>query len=143
MTVPQVPVVLMPWVAEHVSEETLVVKKALEVPESAKLVPVPEVALIVTVPDLVPEVTGVKLIVPGLQELPEVMVELAVQVPKATVKSVPSELVNGVAVNTTGPPEAVKVIVPVQVEEEPALTVGQLIVPVDTKVPKTPVPDAV
>jgi hypothetical protein len=120
-----------------------VVKNAFDVPESAKLVPVPEVAFTVTVPDLAPEAAGLKVIVPGLQELPDAIVELAVQVPKATVKSVESLLVNGEAVSTTGPPEAVRVIVPVQVTLDPALTAAQLIVPVDAKAPKTPVPAAV
>jgi hypothetical protein len=143
ITVPQVPVVLMPWVAEQVNEDTLRVRKAFEVPESAKLVPVPEVAFTVTVPDFAPEAAGLNVIVPGLQELPEAIVELAVQVPSPTVKSVESLLLNGVAVNTTGPPEAVRVIVPVQVTDEPELTAAQLIVPVEAKVPKTPVPDAV
>jgi hypothetical protein len=142
VTVPQVPVVLMPCVAEQVNDP-LTVRNALEVPDRAKLVPVPALALTVTVPDLAPEVAGLKLIVPGLQELPEAIVELAVQVPKATVKSVESLLVKGDAVSTTGPPEAVRVIVPVQVEVPPALTAGQLIVPVEARVPNTPVPDAV
>jgi hypothetical protein len=135
MTVPQVPVVLMPCVAEQVSDETLVVKKVFDVPESEKLVPVPEVALTVTVSDLAPEAAGLNVIAPGLQELPEVIVELAVQVPKPTVKSVESLLLNGVAVSTTGPPEAVSVMEPVQVEVPPAFTAGQLIVPVEAKVP--------
>jgi hypothetical protein len=133
--VPQVPVVLRPCVAEQLNEDTLVVKNALAVPESEKLVPVPDVALRVTTPDLAPAVAGLKVIGPGLQELPEAMVEFAVQVPSATVKSVLSELLNGEALRTTGPPDAVKVIVPVQVELDPALIVGQLTVPVAAKAP--------
>jgi hypothetical protein len=125
------------------SEVGLTVRNAFEVPLRAKLVPVPEAALTVTVSDLALAVAGLKEIVPGLQELPEAIVDPAVQVPKATVKSVPSELLNGVAVKVTGPPEAVKVIVPVQVLEDPALTAGQLIVPVAARAPLTPVPDAV
>jgi hypothetical protein len=63
------------------------------------------------------------------------MVEFAVQEPKPTVKSVESELLNGVAVNTTGPPEAVRVIAPVQVLEEPALVAAQVTVPEEASVP--------
>jgi hypothetical protein len=143
VTVPQVPVVLMPCVAEQVNEDTLTVKNAFDVPERAKLVPVPALALTVTVPDFAPEVAGLKVIVPGLQELPEAMVELAVQVPKATVKSVESLLVKGDALKTTGPPEAVRVIVLVQVTLEPALTAAQLTLPVAASEPLSPVPDNV
>jgi hypothetical protein len=141
ITVPQVPVVLTPWVAEHVNEVTLLVRNAFEVPDSTKLVPVPEVAFTVTVPDLAPAVAGLNVIVPGLQELPEAIVELAVQVPKPTVKSVESLLLNGVAVNTTGPPEAVNVIVLVQVTLEPEFTAAQLTLPVAASDPLSPVPD--
>lgn len=81
--------------------------------------------------------------VPGLQELPEAIVDPAVQVPSATVKSVESELVNGLDVSTTGPPEAVRVRVPVQVLLEPTLVLAQLIVPLEVKDPETPVPLAV
>jgi hypothetical protein len=143
VTVPQVPVVFTPCVVEQVSDDTLIVRNAFDVPDSAKLVPVPDVALTVTVADFAPAVTGLNVIVPGLQELPEAIVELAVQVPSATVKSVESLLVKGDAVSTTGPPEAVRVIVPVQVEDEPALTGAHVMVPVDASEPKTPVPDAV
>jgi hypothetical protein len=89
----------------------------------------------VTTSDLAPAVAGLKVIVPGLQELPEAMVELAVQVPGLTVKSVESLLLKGVAVNITGPPEAVRVIVPVQVTLEPAFTAVQMMVPVDASEP--------
>jgi hypothetical protein len=77
---------------------------------------------------------------PGEQELPEAMVEPAVQVPNATVKSVPFEFVKGVAERITGPPEAVKVIVPVQAELEPEFTVGQLVAPETVSEPYAPVP---
>jgi hypothetical protein len=91
--------------------------------------------LTVTVSDFAPAVVGLKVRGPGLQELPEARVKPAVQVPKATVKSVPSELVKGDAVRTTGPPEAVRVIVPVQVELEPELTAGQVAEPVAIREP--------
>ena len=62
------------------------------------------------------------------------------QVPSPTVKSVALEPLNGVAVKTTGPPEAVKVIAPVQVDVDPALTAGQEIAPVAASAPLAPVP---
>jgi hypothetical protein len=128
-------------VAEQVSEDTLVVRNALEVPDRANVVPVPALALTVTVPDFAPEAAGLNVIVPGLQELPDAIVELAVQVPRPTVKSVESLLVNGDAVSTTGPPEAVRVIVLVQVTLEPAFTAAQLTLPVAASEPLRPVPD--
>jgi hypothetical protein len=116
------------------------VRNAFDVPERKKLAPVPEVAFTVTAPDLAPAVTGLNMIVPGLQELPEAIVELAVQVPNATVKSVESEFVKGDAVKVTGPPEAVKVVVLVQVTLAPALTAAQLTLPVAVSVPAVTVP---
>lgn len=139
-TLPQVPVVLMPWAAEQLKEVGAIDKKAFEVPDSAKLVPVPAAALTVTVSDFAPAVVGLKVIVPVLQELPEAMVEPAVQVPKPTVKSVESEFVNGDAVKVTGPPEALKVIEPVQVLLEPELTGAQLTLPLAMREPLMPVP---
>jgi len=107
----------------------------LEVPDRAKVVPVPEAAFTVTVLDLAPAVVGLKEIVPVVQEAPLAIVELAVQVPRPTVKSVPSEFVKGVAVRITGPFEAVKVMEPVHVELDPELTAGQVTVPVAAKEP--------
>lgn len=104
------------------------------------VVPEPAEALTVTVSAFVPAVAGVNVIVPVEQELPEAIVELAVHVPNPTVKSVESELLNGVAVKVTGPPDAVSVIEPVQVLEEPAFTAGHVMVPVAASAPLTPVP---
>jgi hypothetical protein len=103
---------------------------------------VPEEAATVTVSVLAPEVVGLKEMVPVVQEAPLARVELAVQVPSPTVKSVESELLNGVALNTTGPPEAVKVIEPVQVLVEPAFTDGQVAEPEAAKLPAAPVPES-
>jgi hypothetical protein len=141
VTVPQVPVVLTPCVAEQESEVGLTVRNAVAVPESAKVVPVPAEVPTVTVSDLAPEVGGLKVMVPVVQELPETMVELAVQVPKPTVKSVESEFENGEALKVTGPPEALKVMEPVQVELEPAFTVAQAMLPLAARAPSVPVPD--
>ncbi len=129
--------------AEQESEVGLTARYAFEVPLTLNVVPVPDAALTVTVSVFAPAVAGLKLIVPVVQEAPEAIVELAVQVPVPTVKSVVSELVNGEADRTTGPPEAVKVIVPVQVELDPALTAGQVTEPVAASAPFTPVPEAV
>jgi hypothetical protein len=135
VTVPQVPEVLIPCVAEQESEVGLKVKYARAVPETLKLVPVPEVVLTVTVSDSAPAVVGVKLIGPVWQVLPALSVELAVQVPKATVKSVESEFENGVADKVTGPVLAVRVTLPVQVVELPTLVAAHVIVPLDARVP--------
>jgi hypothetical protein len=135
VNVPQVPVVLMPWLAEQLKALGLTVRNALEMPVTLNVVPVPEVALTVTVSDLAPAVVGLKLIAPVVQEAPLAMVEPAVQVPGPTVKSVTSELLNGVAVRITGPPEALNVIEPVQLTLEPELIVGQAIVPLAAKAP--------
>jgi hypothetical protein len=99
------------------------------------VVPVPDAALTVTVSVLTPAVVGLKLIAPVVQELPAAIVELAVHVPKPTVKSVESELVKGLAERITGPPEAVRVIEPVQVDVEPALVAGHVTVPLEARVP--------
>jgi hypothetical protein len=126
VTVPQVPVVFTVCEAEQLNEEALKVRYAFEVPEMPKVALVPEAAFAVTVSDFAPEEVGLKVMVPVVQELPEAIVEFAVQVPKPTVKSVESEFDKGVALKITAPPLAVNVILPVQVLLEPELTVGQL-----------------
>jgi hypothetical protein len=144
VTVPQatdVPTVLAP----QVRLEGLAAKLPVPpVPERVKDVPVPALAATVTVSDLAPVVAGLKVIVPVVQEAPFVSTLLAVQVPKGAVKSVLSVPLNGVADKVTGPPEAVKVIVPApQVAEVPAPTVPQVSeVGVAMSDPLIPVPEA-
>jgi hypothetical protein len=137
VTVPQVPVVFTPCMAEQLNEVGLTVRYAFEVPERLKVVPVPlpEEALTVTVSDLTPAVVGLKVMVPVLQELPEAIVEFAVQVPEPTVKSVESEFENGVAAKVTSPFDAVSVIEPVHVLLEPELTAVQEMEPALLSVP--------
>jgi hypothetical protein len=135
VSVPQLPVVLMPCVAEQESEVGLTVRYAFAVPVRPKVVPVPLAALTVTVSERAPAVLGLNVMVPVVQWLPAAMVEFAVQVPKPTVKSVESELENGVADKITSALEAVRVMAPVQVLLEPALTAGQVTVPEAARAP--------
>ena len=107
----------------------------MPVPETLNVVPVPLAVLTVTVSLFAPEEAGLKVIVPVVQEEPEAIVDDAVQVPSPTVKSVESLFVNGVEDRSTRPPEAVSVIEPVQVDDEPELTVGQLTEPEAARLP--------
>jgi hypothetical protein len=112
----------------------------LDVPDILKVVPVPSAVATVTVLDFAPIVVGLNVIVPVVQVPPEAIVELAVQVPKPTVKSVESELEKGVADRMTGPLEAVRVTLPVQETLVPSFVEGQVTVPLAAKVPKVGVP---
>ena len=107
------------------------------------VVPVPEVVLTVTVSASAPAAAGLKVAEPVVQDAPEAMVAPAVQEPTGTLKSVLSEEVKGVADRTTGPPEAVRVTVPVQVALDPALIAGHdhrgLVEPAAVKLPYVPV----
>lgn len=93
------------------------VRNAIPAPLMVKLVPMPEVVLRVTVVLLSPASGGVKVtsLLPLIvQELPELKAKFAVQEPGPTLKSVESELLKGEALKVTGPPDAVKVMAPVQ-----------------------------
>jgi hypothetical protein len=103
------------------------------VPEALKEMPVPELVLTVTVSLSAPVVDGVIDTV-TVQELPEVIVPPAVQVPSAAVKSVASELESALVVKVTGPPEAVRVTVP-QAEAVPTVEVPQVRLPDADSVP--------
>ena len=105
----------------------------------------PEEAATVTVSDFAPTVVGLKAMVPVVQVPLIASALLAVQVPSGAVKSVPSELLNGVAPNVTGPPTAVKVMEPApQVVETPEPIVPQANeVGLALNVPAVPVPEIV
>jgi hypothetical protein len=107
----------------------------LAVPVTVNVVPVPEVTRAVTVSIGVPAVVGVKVIVPVVQELPEVKVLLVVQVPAGIVKK-PLPFSSGLvaAESTTGPPVAVRVSVP-QLAVEPTFTGGHVSAPEAESVP--------
>lgn len=83
----------------------------------------PEVAFTVTVSESAPVVPGV-IDTETVQLAPEAIVPLAAQVPRVNAKSVESELENGVEVKVTGPPEALKVMVP-QEAKVPTVEVPQ------------------
>jgi hypothetical protein len=77
-----------------------------------KLVPVPVSVLTVTASVSAPVIVGV-IDTMMVQDAPEAIVPPAVQVPKVSEKSVDSELAKGFdALKVTGPPDALKVIVP-------------------------------